>query len=73
VQSNISAPPQNSTPVGLAPVFRPAPSVAQRVAPKPSATASDVETGDPQVAASTTPVADPSTFGSEAYEAIYSN
>lgn len=70
---DISAPPRNSTPVDSMPVFRPAPSVAQRVAPRLDATTPDVGRVDPQIAASTAPVADPSTFSSEAYEPIYSD
>lgn len=67
-------PPRDPTPVGLAPVFQPTPRVAQRVEPKPIAPKSDVEPTDPQMAAANAgPVADPSTFGSEAYEAIYPN
>jgi hypothetical protein len=47
--------------------------VAQRAEPKPDSTKADVVALDPQMAASSTPIADPSTFGSEAYEPIYSN
>jgi hypothetical protein len=72
-QPDISTPPPNSTPDGLTPRFGPAPRVAHRVEPKPDAMQSPVEPTDPQMTASTTPVADPSTFGSEAYEPIYSN
>jgi hypothetical protein len=67
----ISISPQSSTPVDLPHAFRPVPSVAQRVEPRPAAT--DGEPVNPQIAASTAPVADPSTFGSEAYEPVYSN
>jgi hypothetical protein len=72
-QPVISAPPQNSTPASPTPSVRPARSVAQRVEPKPDSTGPDVGELDPQMAASSTPIADPSSFGSEAYEAIYSN
>ena len=73
-QSDIPVPPRNSTPVASTPPFSPAPSAARRVAPKPDAVQPDVEPADPQIAASTTPpIADPSTFSSEAYEPIYSN
>ena len=73
-RSDVPAPPRNSPPVVLTPAFSPAPSAARRVEPKPDATQPDVEPADPQVAASTSPpIADPSTFGSEAYEPIYSN
>ena len=41
--------------------------------PKPDATEPQVASTDSRVAASTTPVADPSTFGSEAYEVVYTN
>ena len=72
-QSDIPAPPPNPTPVLTTP-FSPATSVAKRAAPKPVAADPDDEPADPQVTASNTPpVADPSTFGSEAYEPIYSN
>ena len=64
------APP--SPAVSLTPAFQPTPHVAQHVQPKPDAEP-DAAQDDQQLAASTTPVADPSTFGSEAYEAIYSN
>jgi len=63
-------PPPAPTPVG--PVFQPTPQVVHRVEPRPVPTKSDVEPADPQMAGNT-PVADPSTFGSEAYEPIYSN
>jgi len=64
--------PPEPTPSAVTPAFRPVPQVAHRVAPKPVATQSDTDPTDPQMAAAT-PVADPSTFGSEAYEAIYPN
>jgi hypothetical protein len=72
-QPDIPASPLNSDPAGLTHAFRPAPSAARRAEPRPDATQSDVEPADPQMAASTVPIADPSTFGSEAYEPIYSN
>jgi ActR/RegA family two-component response regulator len=72
-QPVISAPPQNSTPASPTPSVRPARSVARRAEPKPDSTGPDVGELDPQMAASSTPIADPSSFGSEAYEAIYSN
>ena len=40
--------------------------------PTPDSTEADVVALNPQMAASSTPIADPSSFGSEAYEAIYS-
>jgi hypothetical protein len=53
----------------MSPAFTPTPRVAQRVEPTP-----DPEPAPQQVAASAAPaVADPSSFGSEAYEPIYSN
>jgi hypothetical protein len=62
-------PPEPPLPVAMTPAFTPTPHVAQRVEPKP-----DPEPGPQQVAASAAPaVADPSSFGSEAYEPIYSN
>jgi DNA-binding NarL/FixJ family response regulator len=72
-QPDIPAQPLSSTPAGLTPAFRPTQSVAQPAEPRPDATNPDVEPAAPQMAASTTPIADPSTFGSEAYEPIYSN
>jgi DNA-binding NarL/FixJ family response regulator len=72
-QPAVTVPPQNSPPSGLAPLFRPSPKVAQRVEPKPEAMGPDVRPPAPQIAASTPPVADPSTFSSEAYEPIYSD
>lgn len=59
-------------PMPMAPAFQPTPQVAHRVAPKPAPAQSDVDPTDPQMAGNT-PVADPSTFGSEAYEPIYPN
>jgi ActR/RegA family two-component response regulator len=73
-QPPVSAPPpQDSTPFGPAPSARPPRSVEQRAVPRPDATEADVGDQDPKMAASSTPIADPSSFGSEAYEAIYSN
>lgn len=67
-------------PPSPAPISFPQPvqAAAQRLSPKPDAVKPDlkpdVEPIDPQVAASATPpIADPSTFSSEAYEPIYSN
>lgn len=65
--------PPAATPAGLAPAFSPATRVAQGAAPKPDAAEPNVDLADSRVAATTTPVADPSTFGSEAYEVIYTN
>jgi ActR/RegA family two-component response regulator len=71
-QPVISAPPQNPTAASPMPSVRPVQSVAQRAKPKPDP---EPELGDPdsQMAASNTPIADPSTFSSEAYEPIYPN
>ncbi len=66
-------PPLDSTPNALAPSFRPARSEPQRAERSTDPAKPDVQPADPQVAASTAPIADPSTFGSEAYEPIYSN
>lgn len=60
-------------PVAMPTAFAPTPKAVQRSQPRPQAPQPEVEPEDPQVAASATPVADPSTFGSEAYEPIYSN
>ena len=74
-QPAISAsPPQNSMPFSPAPSARPPRNVEQRAASPPAdTTEADVGDLDPKMAASTAPIADPSSFGSEAYEAIYSN
>jgi DNA-binding NarL/FixJ family response regulator len=71
-QPPVSAPPQNSMPFSPTPSVRPPRSVEQRAEPRPDATEADVGDQDPKMAASSTPIADPSSFGSEAYEAIYS-
>jgi DNA-binding NarL/FixJ family response regulator len=70
---DIAAPPLKPTPAAVEPGFRPVQGVVQRAAPIPGATDPDADPRDPQMTASTAPVADPSTFGSEAYEPIYSN
>jgi len=72
-QPAISAPPQDSMPFSPTPSVRPPRSVEQRAEPRPDATEADVGDQDPKMAASSAPIADPSSFGSEAYEAIYSN
>jgi len=73
-QSALAVPPSNPPPVDSKPPFGPTSSVARRVEPKPDPVQSDAEPTGPQIASSaTTPVADPSSFGSEAYEIIYSN
>jgi hypothetical protein len=72
-QPEVSTATRISRPVSSTPLSRPAPSVAQRVAPRTPATKPHVKPTTPQIAASTPPVADPSSFGSEAYEPIYSN
>jgi hypothetical protein len=64
----LELPPAPEPPATLAPAFRPQPSVARRVEPKPV-----VDPADEQVTASNAPVADPSSFGHEAYEVIYAN
>jgi hypothetical protein len=58
---------------GPTPSVHPARSVALPAVPKPDSTRPEVVALDPQMAASSTPIADPSTFGSEAFEPIYSN
>lgn len=60
--------PAPEPPAALAPAFRPEPTVARHVEPKPA-----VEPAGQQVTASNAPVADPSSFGHEAYEVIYAN
>jgi DNA-binding response OmpR family regulator len=72
-QTNVYAIRRDSLPVDLPPPSRPAPSMASGVAPKPVAVNPDAESTDPQGTAGSTPVADPSSFGSEAYEPIYSD
>jgi hypothetical protein len=70
-------PDSSATPLGTGlvssmPVLRPAP-VARRLEARPVATQGHMKPAAPQVVASASPIADPSTFGSEAYEAIYPN
>lgn len=67
--------PDLSAPAPSFPSFSPtpAPVAQQRPEPKPSVTPPDVEPAEPQVATNTAPIADPSTFGSEAYEPTSSN
>jgi ActR/RegA family two-component response regulator len=72
-QPAVSASPQNSMPFSPTPAVRPPRSVEQRAETRPDATDADVGDLDPKMAASSAPIADPSSFGSEAYEAIYSN
>jgi hypothetical protein len=72
-QPAVSPPPQDSMPFSPTPSVRPPRTVEQRAEPRPDATEADVGDQDPKMAASSTPIADPSSFGSEAYEAIYSN
>jgi DNA-binding NarL/FixJ family response regulator len=64
----IDLPPPPEPRAALAPAFNPQPSVARHLEPKP-----DVDAVGGQVTASNAPVADPSTFGHEAYEVIYAN
>ena len=72
-QPAVSASPENSMPCSPTPSVRPPRSAEQRAEPRPDATGADVGDLDPKMAASSAPIADPSSFGSEAYEAIYSN
>ena len=67
--------PDLSAPAPNFPSFSPtpAPIVQQRPEPKPSEAPPNVESAEPQVATNTAPIADPSTFGSEAYEPTSSN
>jgi hypothetical protein len=65
--------PPAAAPVELTPGSSHPAREAQHPVPKPGATEPQVATADSRVAASTTPVADPSTFGSEAYEVVYTN
>jgi len=67
-QPDISTSRENSMPL-----VRPMRSVTRLAEPPPDSTRADVVAQNPQMAASNTPIADPSTFGSEAYEPIYSN
>lgn len=73
IEPPVSTPIENPTPAGPSPAFTPAPQVAQRVEPKPAPPPPEMDPTDPQVATTTGPIADPSSFGSEAYEPIYSN
>ena len=65
--------PPTDAPVAMPTAFAPAAKGVQHSQPRPETPQPEVEPADPQVAASTTPIADPSSFGSEAYEPIYSN
>ena len=67
--------PDLSAPAPNFPSFSPtpAPVAQQRPEPKPSEAPPNVESAEPQVATNTAPIADPSTFGSEAYEPTSSN
>jgi DNA-binding NarL/FixJ family response regulator len=65
---SVEAPPAPEPPAPLAPAFRPEPTVARRVEPPPA-----VDPPNRQVTASNAPIADPSTFGHEAYEVVYDN
>jgi hypothetical protein len=69
-----AASPQTETSVAFTPPFQPAPSIPpQPVQQTQDVPESNVVPADTQVAASAPPRADPSTFGSEAYEPIYVN
>ena len=70
---DMSGPPQNSTPARLTAVLYHAPAVAQGVEPGADVANAGAGAGDPPISASITPVADPSSFGSEAYEPIYAD
>lgn len=67
-RATLELPPAPEPPTALAPAFRPQPSAARRVEPQPA-----VDPAGQQVTASNAPIADPSSFGHEAYEVIYSN
>ena len=67
-RATLELPPAPQPAAALAPAFRPEPSVARRIEPKPA-----VDPAGQQVTASNPPIADPSSFGHEAYEVIYSN
>jgi hypothetical protein len=64
---------QNLAPASVTLPLSAAPSSAKRVEPNPTPTTPDAEQAQPEIVANTAPLADPSTFGSEAYESIYSN
>ena len=70
---DISVPSSNSTPAGPKPSVNPARSVAQLAASKPNSARPDVAAPESQMAADNMPIADPSTFGSEAAEPIYAS
>jgi hypothetical protein len=59
--------------VSVVPTLPVAPDAATRVEPTSGATTPDTGLAQAEIAASTPPLADPSSFGSEAYEPIYSN
>jgi hypothetical protein len=71
---SLPAPTQDAAPpASQPPAFGPAPAVAKRVEPRRAEPKPDAEPVSPQMTASNAPIADPSTFGSEAYEVVYSN
>jgi DNA-binding NarL/FixJ family response regulator len=70
-QTDISAPSGNSTPAPSTPSVPRVRNAMVTAVPKPDSTNSGVLAEDPQLAASSTPIADPSTFGTEAAEPIY--
>lgn len=65
--------PPASGPVMSMPVIRPTPNVALALEAHPVARPTHLKPVVPPVVASANPIADPSTFGSEAYEPIYPN
>ncbi len=70
---DLAAPNSDTTAVYSTPIVRPQRSVAPRLEVKPVATQVHANPARTQVASNTVSVADPSTFGSEAYEPIYSD
>lgn len=64
---------QNPAPASVTLPFSAAPSSAKRANPNPTPAAPNAEEAQPEVAANTATLADPSSFGSEAYESIYSD
>ena len=67
------APSRNLTPPDPKPVVEVSRSPARPPAPAPSSDESDTAAPEPRALPDNTPIADPSTFGSEAAEPIYSN
>jgi DNA-binding NarL/FixJ family response regulator len=70
-QPYVSTPPQNPAPVLTRRPAAPVQSALANATPKPDSATAGIAAQDSQITADNTPIADPSTFGSEAAEIIY--